>query len=551
MDNKPKKSDSWSSLLSDLGIAEPEPVVETEVESTDDSQTENHVEPAEAESAAAAVQSDTRKVGKFGEGILPASPHAKPTQMSSQASSLGKKPTKLSFFDRLASISLFGAGATEKVDRSSKIPPSFESPNEATQSKKLEKVEHQKKTESKPVEPRKTNDPWTNIATQIGVKGQTSAPKQEDPAPVAKTVVEDEIPDIESLVSFRDLPKRMKDTPQKPVAEPLSAEPQPTVSKERYSGDSKRNNRENRDGRGSNESRKRGGERYSEPSERDNGATSSQSSRGRAARFVPEATPSIEELNSTRRSSGKKGQRNYDKPREDLEMTPVYGESMELEDLDLIAPVAGEDNVPTYSLGEIEDDEQPILPPKKSRFKDKDKRQTRGRKTHGERFQPPVENEFDDEIEDVLVPLPEREYGPSRDVFAEIIPDDSDGPREVSEAELSWESPPSKPGRGSKWNASKRPVHAKLEPEIDEPEPVYKEKIREPRQKDSRRPVAKSRIPDDESMDERDENEEREMIQLHKSIPSWDDAVLPVVESNIARHESRRNDSPRRSKRPT
>jgi hypothetical protein len=40
-------------------------------------------------------------------------------------------------------------------------------------------------------------------------------------------------------------------------------------------------------------------------------------------------------------------------------------------------------------------------------------------------------------------------------------------------------------------------------------------------------------------MDEQSRQEEQELMQLHRNIPGWDDAILPIVENNIARHTNR------------
>ena len=248
-------------------------------------------------------------------------------------------------------------------------------------------------------------------------------------------------------------------------------------------------------------------------------------------------------------------------------MTPVYGEQIDLEDLDLVAPIQ-EEAVPSFSLGEMEEEDAPVVSKRKSR-------QRRGRFQREEEVEHvssrsfvEMEEESDDDDYPVLTPPPEREYGPPRDVFADLFPEDgekrSPQPQSKPDSRRSEsgqltrgskfrgeraestedESDPfahfnQKAGRGSRTNPPRLPETAK-ETEVarDEEETPCPKRERGSR---GRSAVARTRNVEMEADDEQSRNEEQEMMQLHRNIPGWDDAILPIVESNIAKHTNRPN----------
>ncbi|MCL2305629.1 MAG: hypothetical protein FWC43_09825, partial [Planctomycetaceae bacterium] len=191
------------------------------------------------------------------------------------------------------------------------------------------------------------------------------------------------------------------------------------------------------------------------------------------------------------------------------------------------------------------------------------------------------QNEFEggdfEEDYEVLTPPPEREYGPPRDVFADLFP-------EGTGSEMSHEThrPASESGqrtRGSKVRGASFPEESSVESETtgEENDPFShfnKRGGRGSRADQSRRggrridrqpeedtvgeeaacsresssrgrgaSGRKVRAIDEEPMDEQSLQEEQEMAQLHRNIPGWEDAILPIVESNIARHANHANRS--------
>ncbi len=254
-------------------------------------------------------------------------------------------------------------------------------------------------------------------------------------------------------------------------------------------------------------------------------------------------------------------------------MTPVYDEHLELDDLDLVAPQASDDVVPSFHLGDIEEDEMPIVSSKRSRHRRSRSRRDEPRPAYAE------EENLEDYSGDHAERETEREYGPPRDVFADLFPGDEPAsqsrekesrpaPREkerltrgsktrdrnyersfesrsevVEERdELSWETDfEEQPKRESRSTESRRDRETIRDEEDGAYEPTVSRKPG--RDRKSRGPAGRSRTVEADPFEERDEQEEQEMMQLHKSIPSWDDAVLPIVEQNIVRHGTRKPDS--------
>jgi len=528
MQQKSSKQDSWSSLLSELGVEDP-------IQKTEIAEPEAAVPVVDAPIPTETVE-PPGKVGKFGSGILPEIP-------SLSGSTKPKKPEKMSFFDRLASISLFGTGASEKIDTKVIAPTSPETSSlaeELLEPKRLPKVEE---TPKKPKEENRPQigavDPWSKIATQLGVRAEAarSEPQAEQQAEEPQAVSEpqsevDEIPDIESLVSFRDL------RPKKKKAEDVQAPPPPEP----------------------------------EPKKSYETADSPPRDRGESRRPREERKPD-------KYASDKRGRRrekpDWNAPKEELEtleITPVYGEPMELDDLDLVAP-ARKEKVPSFSLDRYEDEEASDQPKRKSRNQRSRSRKHEETSRRPERTYAEPKDEFEGDFEDdyeILTPPPEREYGPPRDVFADLIPEDAapgEAPvrpafesgqrtrgsrtrgssfREESpvEAETAEESDPfahfnKKPGRGSRVDQPRRGDRR--------PEPIVEERSRDipDEEAPSRRREAKGRrkvrTENDEPMDEQSLQEEQEMVQLHRNIPGWEDAIAPIIESNIARHANRPN----------
>ena len=563
MQQKSSKQDSWSSLLSELGVEDP---IQRVTVSDPTSERESVSEPESTiPVAVAAIPAETSespgKVGKFGKGIIPEIP----SLPSTAKPAIPKKPEKMSFFDRLASINLFGTGASEKIDPKVITPTMTEPSNfveEILEPKKLQKVEET------PKEPKDRNrpqigavDPWSKIATQLGVhretaRSETEPQSQKEETPMVSIPEDDidEIPDIESMVSFRNLPPKKKKVEETVVSERVEY-----VSK-------------------------------SEPAPKKPYEPAESSPRDRRA----ENRRPHEERKSDKYASDKRGRRHgkpdWNTPREELKDASISDEPMELDDLDLVTP-SRKERVSSFSSSL--EDEETVTPKKKSR-----NRRSRSRK-HEESHRRPdrsyadsdeFEGDFEEDFE-VLTPLPEREYGPPRDVFADLIPEDAtpeepvsphdfergqrtrssrargssfqeESPAEV--AETAEESDPfahfnKRPGRGSRVDHPRRgdrhpetvveekEKSGRRDASLDE-EPSWSRSDSASRQH-GKRGRRKPQTENEEPMDEQSQLEEQEMVQLHRNIPGWEDAILPIIESNIARHANRPNNNGRKGNR--
>ncbi len=614
MPNRTSPNDSWSSLLSELGVEDPiqskpvvAPVVETTSEQPVSAEPEITPEPQ-------SPPPSSGKASKFGSGILPETP----SLMGSPKQGSPKKSQKMSFFDRLASISLFGAGGSpEKINPAAIVADTAEPSSIAAEiePQKLKKVEENPTERKKPEQTSAVGavDPWSKIATQLGVRAEMAptqrapekAPeKPRQPAPQDPPAELEELPDIESMTSFRDLPSKKKREPVVVQTKQSEVGPRPaSASSVETSRPSRRDDapRGRRDSRSDVRSEPKE-ERNAEPKTEKSDWHSPPNKRGR------------------RYAEADREERRSD--REELEMTPVYDEALELEDLDLVAPVQQE-KVPSYSLDGIDDDdEMPVLPKKRARTK-----HPRSRR-YLDVDQESESTDSADSADDfeVLSPPTERDYGPSRDVFADLFPEDEGQERkktESYEAATSSRRPDREENRGDRGKLSRgsrsrggsgeaappqSTSRAGIEPKpVDDDElfahfskkptptqggrgqktaPREKESYQDSRSRDSRsqdsrsersRPTsqsssrstsgyeedagfeeertyvkpagrgsrrsgpAKTRSETPEPREERDEQEEQELIQLHRNIPGWDDAILPIVESNIARHANRPN----------
>ncbi len=615
MPNKTSKNDSWSSLLSELGVEDPAPqkpvgdtIVETAFEQPVSAEPVMNPEPPAATPA-------TGKTSKFGSGILPETP----SLPGSPKQGTPKKSQKISFFDRLASISLFGAGGSpEKINPAVIVSDAAEPTKiaEEIEPQKLKKVEETKTERKKPESTPAIGavDPWSKIATQLGVRVETAPEERTPEKPREKTFrpapqetqarVEpepehEELPDIESMTSFRDLPSKKKRGPVVVQTKRSEVGPRPSASPVESSRPSRRDDAP-RDRRTP----------HAEPREERKTDKSDWHSppNKRGRRYT--------ENDRTERRSG----------REELEMTPVYDEALDLEDLDLIAPVSRE-KVPAYSLDGIDDDDMPVLPKRKPRTKHPRSRRYLDVDHESEPTDSGVDSGVDSgEDFEVLTPPAERDYGPSRDVFADLFPEeegqeskrtesygsatptsrsnrDGRGDREergdrgergkltrgskarggssesttpsssaradfgaeaVEDEELfaHFSKKPAQGGRGQKSVSRDSDSHQDSRPEKSRPpqqptrrsaseyaetadfeeERTYVKPDGESRQRGARRSGStKTRSESPEPRDERDVQEEQEMVQLHRNIPGWDDAILPIVESNIARHANRPN----------
>ena len=572
MPHKPSKNDSWSSLLSELGVDDPVQRIEIS-EPTPEREPETAAPTTETATLAATVESSPAvppgKAGKFGLGIMSDAP-----PLSSGT------PKKQSFFDRLASISLFGAGATEKINPKAIVPTVPETSGlaeEILEPKKLQKVEET------PREPKKEDrpkigavDPWSKIATQLGVQasgGSRPVKRQpeEEPQLVSPPAPEpvDEIPDIESMVSFRNLPKKKKFDELASVPPPVERvehvsepkRPHATVESPRIERSEER------------ESRRRGPRDERRPDRHS-------SDRHSSDRY------SSDRHSSDRRSSdGRK--RRFE--RSEFEETDVVSPARDLDD-DVVVPTRRERGRSLPQNDHV-DEERSASPGRQSRnprsrprkFEKTERGPSRIR--NYTESQDDFSGDFADDYE-VLAPPPEREYGPPRDVFADLLSEDVDSResyepkpghsrrgskvREPSSSyrertaeivEEGGEDDPfahfnKKSGRGSRAGQSRRGTRhvegeaGTVEPErsrddaFDEEESSYSRSRSEsstrgrgPR--DRRGPSRVRTAELEEAMDEQSRQEEQEMMQLHRSIPGWDDAILPIIESNINRHNSR------------
>jgi len=560
MQQKSPKQDSWSSLLSELGVEDPAQKVMTpeptsEQESIPEPETANPMVAA-ATQAVASEPVPSSKAGRFGMGIMPEIPSF-PGTAKPGAPGKPKKPEKMSFFDRLASISLFGTGASEKIDTkviTPTVPETSPLAEEILEPKKLQKVEE---TPRKPKDENRPQigavDPWSKIATQLGVRAKvveteaTTPPEPLEPRVTAPPLSEseDEIPDIESMTSFRDLPSK-----KKKVESVVTPVPEPKKTFEDTDSSPRDRSTENR-------------------------------------RPREERKPDKYASDKRGRQHEKPGRKKYDDfPREELEATPIYDEPMELDNLDLVAP-SRKERVPSFSLDGIDDEEVSDLPKKKFR-----NRRTRSRKYEETHHRPDqayadspeeFEGDFEEEYE-VLTPPPEREYGPSRDVFADLFPEGGppnetvpqpgfeSGPRtrgskyrntvfqeaSPTEAETIEDSDPfahfskrtdrgsraDQPQRGSRRPDKRTEDVAVAEAErsrkgsISDEETSYSQPDSSSRQRGAKG-RGRVRLENEEPIDEQNQSEEQEMVQLHRNIPGWEDAILPIIESNIARHASR------------
>lgn len=625
-----KKQDPWSSLLSELGVEDSqqkgEPVQVNTSEQPREFPRPVPEEPVVSAPGSPSENSSPGKTARFGSGIIPEPGPAPGSGRSKSGSS--RKGSKMSFFDRLASINLFGAGSPERIDKSAGVPgdPAILSnpiSAESLEPKKLEKVQKENQTgnsdeekiskaRNQPAPPPGTKDPWMNLASQLGVQIEEKRKEEERKAVVAgsseigfserepegssrfesapssreigiavkvseistpEKAPEEEIPDIESLVSFRHLPSRKKDPKTFPTVSPPAT---PSRDPERS-----RDVPPERRSRGS--ATPRGSAVQSERDTRSQSLEDSKRENGRSGRSRNENRGS-EEPDSSSRNRRTRDRR----PGKSLEITPVYDERMELEDLDLVAPNPRESDLPIYTLEGIEEEDLPIVP-KKSRHKRGSSRKTK------ESFSAydSAEEDFDGEMEaeyEVLVPPAPREYGPSRDVFADLLPygeeEEDERRKSRSRQKPHSERERGKPARGSRTRESADsrtrediPVDSNIfeEEEIFDPREEFSQRKparssrseRPERSGGQRRPSApvedfddertadssrhrgskgsgsatsrRTRSPEFDPAEERDEQEELEMIQLHKSIPSWEDAVLPIIESNVAKHATRRD----------
>ena len=531
MSHKPLKQDSWSSLLSELGVDDPTQQVEVSEPSPEQYSASEPLSPG--------------KAGKFGSGIVPERP---------PLPGAPKKPGKMSFFDRLASISLFGAGAPEKIDPKVITPTNPEMSGLAEEISKPKKLP---KVEKTPKEPKKENrpqigavDPWSKIATQLGVQAANTEPEQpqqeypeeqeeqEETRPVAEPV--DEIPDIELMTSFRDLPsKKTKIAPPAPVARSSAEQVERAESvsepvQSRASLDFPRKDRQNR----------------------------------RPSREERRSDQSDKYTSSNQYTANPRGQRREKPKWSEYEYKEIP--ERDVDDVDLVNSPLPNDRV---------NDERTVLPGKPSRnprsrspkYEKTDRRPRRDYTgSQEEDFVETFEENLADDYE-VLTPPPEREYGPPRDVFADLFPGEAGSGekpeesrsvvrrsgsesghltrgsktrgtsfQEESSAEFVEETDPfahfnKKAGRGSHTERSRR-----VEKAAESDDNVSFEEDMDsssPRRRGARGRSAfpKGRAVAEEPMDE----QEREMIQLHRNIPGWEDAILPIIESNIAKHANR------------
>jgi len=476
-------------------------------------------------------------------GIIPETPPLS----GNVKSGVPKKAGKTSFFDRFASISLFGAGTPEKINPDAITPITPETSDladEIRQPQRLQKVEETRVEQKKEDRPQiGAVDPWSKIATQLGVRLE-NAPEAKQPPEVEEQPAaepENEIPDIESMISFRDIPRKKKMVEEYVPAE--NVEPAQELKKPYVTSDSPRKERSEQRRRPQEERKPKRGQRH-----------------------------------------GKPGWNRYDG--EELEISQVNDEQMDLDDLDLVVP-AQEERAPSYSSRNIDDEDVPFVPKKQSRNRQSRPRkyEETGRKS-GRAYtdsQGDFAEDFDDDYE-VLTSLPEREYGPPRDVFADLLPE-AGVPRELSRESLrekrrsisesgqqtrgskarttSFQEEPDenveehdpfdhfskKTGRGSRRDQSRRdnrladgPVGVP-EQEIgfdeEETSSFRSESSARRRGVRGRGTSSKVRTADNEPMDEQTRHEEQEMIQLHRNISGWEDAIGPIVESNIARHANR------------
>ena len=543
MQQKSSKQDSWSSLLSELGVEDPA----QQTRASEVAQEQELTSEPEVTVTSTEITELPGKIGKFGSGIMPEIP-------SLSGNTKPKKPEKMSFFDRLASINLFGTGASEKIDPkviTSTVPETSSLAKEILEPKRLQKVEETPKEPKEESRPQiGAVDPWSKIATQLGVRVEITKlePQVEQRKEEPQTVLEpesevDEIPDIESMVSFRDLRPKKKKAEDVVLSEP----------KETYeTADSFPRDRS--------ESRK-----PREECKPDRPAIDKRGERSRK--------PSINEYTSKYTPR--------EELRKDLKDTPIYDEPMELDDLDLVAP-SRKERVSSFSLDGIEGEEIPVLPKRKSRNQQSRSRKHEETSRRSDRVYTEPKDEFGGDFEedyDVLTPSPEREYGPPRDVFADLIPEDltpdvvlsqssfesrqrtrGSRARAVSfreeppvEPETAEDSDPfahfkKRPSRGSRVDQPRR-GNRRTEAVVEEKRggdvPLDEETSDFQSDSSSRRPRVRgrreTRTENEEPIDEQNRQEEQEMAQLHRNIPGWEDTIVPIVESNIARHANRSN----------
>ncbi|MGL6226385.1 MAG: hypothetical protein ACRC10_07140 [Thermoguttaceae bacterium] len=581
----------------------------------------------------------------FKQGVVPSSVKQSLSKTTTSAKSVeSHKPVKKgkkSFIDRLASINLFGSASPEKVDRSGAVPGDFHSTTplvEELEPKKLEKVDHERK---KPVEVSREvvvsdtkNDPWSQLAAQLGVRIETEEKRTEEKQgekkqegdkqgeakrremgkePVSSGKVLDrggakqesmlgheteqgrkyqgtrregateEVPDIEALVSFRDLRKPKTAQPISPdvarsVLEPRStgsseqrenrAEPaRKTDSRESKAGhDRDRDRDRNRDGdrnqdgarnqdsdrnrdsdraRNDDRDRFRGerGENRPRREERGVGTTRELEPIAEFSRSDVQAEESFEEGSDSRgrgrnRRRGNRESESFDSDNLSIRSvsqtrTPSQSESV----IGQIPPFA--------TLDEVEDD--PL-------FGSNKKSQQRGRGTRRERSERIVDDVQEDRDDEIISPSHEREYGPSRDVFADLYSEESvnDGTktgRLTRGSRLPREEDVRRNQDGHRKDVHReRDVRREYESVEKHREPVGTDEMvgerpfeQEGTRRSSRGRKGSSAIVDPQTELER--QEARQLVQVHKSIPGWDDVVLPIVEQNISRHGNRRSDS--------
>ncbi|MGL6194557.1 MAG: hypothetical protein ACRC2T_07005 [Thermoguttaceae bacterium] len=571
-------------------------------------------------------------------------------------------------------------------------------------------------------------DPWSRLAAQLGIKNEEKAAassvhetETETTSRVAATAVSvdlseqtkesltcketkltedhaesmetsvssssdnsfDEIPDIESLVSFRDLPPRKK--PSYMLPEPQTAskpkeikEPRAfsEVTKEketesafpqREKSRGKRHENGNFEGKERSDSekerfgRERGG-KPERPTERTEKSERREKGRGytdsRQASFgaieddvLDPAKPaeSFQPLDASRarepRDANFDSRKRGGKPSRSIKMEVGYSETYdEPRKQEIAAKPFDEEPLDSVDVSSHSDHEYTDSTRKGRNRKHRSRRERQANTSFTEvdfdDVMPPNEDYFEDD-QDVTVKVPERNYGPSRDVFADLFPEEPNGktaarqvesPRQdnargssvtpkkgehlsrgsryrgavaepaaefedqgtrinaafdASNDEIGWSAPAKKSSRGSRYEKPEQPrrvehdIRTEYDNDIDSVfdgnDEIFdsgshqsaekRNKPKERKDRDNERELTNARNKKEredtrkkdkaysgktqnadvevDSLDESDSNVD-EIMQLHKSIPSWDDAVLPLVESNITRHGVKRNDSKRR-----
>lgn len=597
MTSQNPKKDTWSSLLNDLEV-------EPTTDSVDTSAGTVQSQPQQPQAAShEKTETTSGKSAKFGSGILPdGSPSS-----ANPKSAISKRTSKMSFFDRLSSINLFGAGSPEKVDRSAAVPTetfvrttnvSEQVTAESLEPKPLEKTPSQPKTKRPPktadAPPPPTSDPWSKLASQLDVKAKTQdkqekaarepqrekfaeksfdAPKKAEPTTTSASN-EEEIPDIESLVSFRHLPSKKKSAPAPApkVQEPAPSRSPRTAAEERPRTPSREESPRN------DRSRSERGRSERGRSERDRNERPQREKYDREPEFTEES----------RSPSKRKRGRKYES-REELDTAPVYNEPIDLDDFELDddIPKPSRSEEPSYSFDSVEEEDDFSTSPRKRGRSRRGSRKERD--DYPPREEPEVIDDVSDDFDEVYAPVPERQYGPTRDVFADILPED-DGEDDIEEVAPRRPSRSESPRltRGSRSAASapeRRPARDTFRPAAsdtdfdDEPEEQPRERTSRGRERDRgrekpltrgsradrgeskrrsfgeientfeessprpsrQRPQAAREVEEHEETAQ-DSGERIDLSHLYRDLPSWDDAILPIVRENTARHGNRRSD---------